>query len=157
MAIQIKGKQIQDATITQGNMAITTATVLTNTNATTMEYVDNAIQSGMSNMTYSNNNVDMIAENTTGTDPVLAITLGNGGRIADIPQGGVKVFVNGIEVNVGIGLDCFFAPEDAGTPTPRAFGSEQQYDFLWWNPTVATYQLDNADTITYTYLVYTGI
>jgi len=157
MPIQIKGKQIEDSTLTQANMNITTTSVLTSTNATTMEYVDNAIQSGMSNMTYSNSNVDMIGENTTGSDPILAVSEANGGRVIQIPVGGIKVYINGIEVNVGVSLDCFFAPEGTGTPTPRVYGSEQQNDFLWWNPAVAGYQLENTDSVSYVYLVYTGI
>jgi len=80
-----------------------------------------------------------------------------GRRITNIPQGGVRVFINGIEVNNGVGLDCFFAPEGVGTPTPRYFGDEQQLDYLWWNPIVAPYQLDTNDSIDYMYMIYTPI
>lgn len=155
--MKIKGKQILNATITQNNMGITTASVVSENCVTTKEYVELAIQSGVSNMVYSTHNVDMTPENTSGATPMLAITLASGGRIVDIPQGGVRVYVNGVEVNVGVGLDCFFAPEDSGTPTPREFGSEQQNDYLWWNPSVAPYQLESTDSITYTYLTYTPI
>jgi hypothetical protein len=71
--------------------------------------------------------------------------------VIDAPIGGIRVFVNGIEVNVGSGLTCFFAPENTGTPTPRLFGSEKQGDYLWWNCSVAPYQIEITDLINYLY------
>ena len=150
---KIKGKQFEDSTITQDKIGITTDTVVSESNATTVEYVDTIITSGASNLVYSTNNVDMVASITSGNTPILATST----QVIDTPHGGIKVFVNGIEVNNGIDLDCFFAPEATGTPTPRSYGSEQQNDYLWWNPSVAPYQLDNQDSITFTYLIYTSI
>lgn len=157
MAIKIKGKQIENGTIVQQHFNVTTESVVSNNNVTTKEYVDNAIQSGMTNMAYSSSNSDLIANNTSGSSPILAVLEANGGRVVDSPVGGIRVYVNGIEVNVGAGQDCFFAPEGSGTPTPRTYGSEQQFDYLWWNPSVANYQLDNTDSISYVYMVYTNI
>lgn len=151
--VKIKGKQIADATITQDKMNITTASVVIATDVTTKEYVDNAVNSGMTNLSYSSSDFNITASTTSGTDPILACTR----RVTDVPQGGIRVFVNGIEVNVGSGLDCFFAPEGSGTPTPRAFGSEAQLDYLWWNPSVAPYQLETSDSIDYVYMTYTAI
>mgnify|MGYP001220330085 CR=1 FL=1 len=150
---KIKGKQIADATITQSKMNITTESVVNATDVTTKEYVDNAVNSGMSNLSYSSSDFNISALNTSGTSPVLACNR----TVTDVPQGGIRVFINGIEVNVGSGLDCFFAPEGTGTPTPRSFGDEQQGDYLWWNCGVAPYQLETLDSIDYVYMTYTAI
>lgn len=150
---KIKGKQIDNNTITQVKMNITTDSIINNTDVTTKEYVNNIINSGITNLTYSNADFNIIASITTGTTSILACTR----QVTDIPQGGIRVFINGIEINVGDGLDCFFAPEGYGIPTPREFGFEQQGDYLWWNPSIAPYQLDNNDSIDYVYMTYTPI
>ena len=134
-------------------MNITTVSIVNPTDVTTKEYVDNAINSGMTNLTYSNSDFNISAIVTTGSVPTLSCNR----QVTDIPQGGIRVFINGIEVNVGSGLDCFFAPEGTGTPTPRSFGTELQGDYLWWNPSVAPYQLDTLDSIDYVYMTYTSI
>ena len=151
--IKIKGKQLADATITQEKMNITTDSVILSTDVTTKQYVDNAVNSGMSNLSYSNSDFNITALVATGSTPTLACNK----TVTDIPQGGIRVYINGIEVNVGDGLDCFFAPEGTGTPTPRNFGSEQQGDYLWWNNGTSPYNLDTQDSIDYVYMTYTQI
>lgn len=150
---KIKGKQISDATITQSKMNISTDSIINPTDVTNKEYVNNVINSGISNLSYSSSDFNITALNTSGSSPMLACNR----TVTDIPQGGIRVFINGIEVNVGNGLDCFFAPEGTGTPTPRTFGQEEQGDYLWWNCGVAPYQLETLDSIDYVYMTYTAI
>lgn len=151
--MKIKGKQIADNTIEQTNLNVTTDSVVNSSDVTTKEYVDNAINSGMTNLTYSESDLNLSANATTGTSPVLATNR----TVTDIPRGGIRVFVNGIEVNMGSGQDAFFAPEGSGTPTPREFGDEQQGDYLWWNAGTAPYQLETDDEIDYVYMTYTNL
>jgi hypothetical protein len=151
--MKIKGKQIADYSITQQNLNITTDTIITSTSVTNKEYVDNAVNSGINNLTYSSADFNLSALFTSGSTPLLATNT----QISDIPLGGVRVYVNGIEVNVGSGLTCFFAPEGVGIPTPRYFGEEQQNDYLWWNCGVALYQLEITDEIDYVYMTYTPL
>lgn len=66
----------------------------------------------------------------------------------------VKVFINGIEVNVGgtvYPFDCYFSP-DGGT-TVRLLGDEKKGDKLYWNGSIAGYQLDTVDLIDFNYLI----
>lgn len=152
--IKIKGKQLSDATITQDKMAIVTASIVAATDVTTKEYVENAINSGISNLSYSSSNFNMTALATSGSVPLQACTTG----ILDIPQGGVRVYVNGVEVNVGGKIspyDCYFSA-DAGS-TAKTFGSESQGDILWWNCSVAPFELDITDSIDFVYMTYTVI
>lgn len=147
---KIKGKQFEDSTIIQDKLNITTESIVSESDATTVQYVDMSIASGATSLVYSVNNKDMVANITSGSSTMLATNT----QVVDVPQGGIKVFINGIGVNNGVGLDCFFAPEATGTPTPRIYGSEQQGDYLWWNTTDAPYQLDGEDSITLVYFVF---
>lgn len=71
--------------------------------------------------------------------------------IGGYPISNVRVFINGVEVNVGADLDCFFSP-DGGT-TKRSITGAVHGDFLHWNGSVAGYQIDDIDTIDFVYLV----
>lgn len=66
----------------------------------------------------------------------------------------VKVMVNGVEVNVGGNIypyDCYFS-HDGGT-TVKLLGDEKQGDYLYWNGSIAGYQLDVVDLIDFNYLI----
>ena len=66
----------------------------------------------------------------------------------------IKVFVNGIEVNVGgatYPYDCYFS-SDGGT-TVKTLGYEKIGDKLYWNYSVANYNLDVIDLIDFHYLI----
>lgn len=54
----------------------------------------------------------------------------------------VRVFVNGVEVNVGEDKDCYFSID--GGLTPRIVGDERQGDELYWNGSIAEYELDDG-------------
>jgi len=74
-----------------------------------------------------------------------------GTGITDVPYSNVRVFVNGLEVDVGSGLASYFT--DSSTPyTVRALGEEEQGDIWYWNGSVAGYQLAVTDDIDFVYL-----
>jgi hypothetical protein len=86
----------------------------------------------------------------------LSGTTNNGDLACDSPIGNypisnVRVFVNGIEVNVGPNLDCYFSPD--GGITKRDVSTAKYGDFLYWNGGVAGYQIDHIDSIDFVYLV----
>ena len=75
-----------------------------------------------------------------------------GVTIAAAPEGMVQVFVNGILQELGQGLktkDCFFS-SDGGT-TPRAISAIAAGDTLYWNGSIAGYQLEATDKISMVY------
>mgnify|MGYP003351818403 CR=1 FL=1 len=64
----------------------------------------------------------------------------------------VEVKVNGINYVVGNGVktkDCYFSG-DSGS-TARAFGAIASGDYLYWNGSVAGFQLDTNDVIDFLY------
>jgi len=147
----IKGKQIVDNTITQKQLGVVTESIAQPTDVTTKKYVDSTVDSAVTGLTYTDIDYNISATDTTGESPVLATDH----QISKIPVGGVRVYVNGLEINVGPGLMSFFAPESSGTPTPREFEEEQQGDYLWWDPSIAKYQLESTDDIDFVYRTYT--
>jgi hypothetical protein len=66
----------------------------------------------------------------------------------------VKVFVNGLEVNVGgkvTPYDCYFSSDNG--LTARIIGDEKYGDYLYWNTSIAGYNLDVTDFIDFEYLI----
>ena len=75
-----------------------------------------------------------------------------GVTIAATPEGMVQVFVNGIQQELGQGVktkDCYFSA-DGGT-TARAVSAIASGDTLYWNGSIAGYQLDTNDKISMVY------
>jgi hypothetical protein len=74
--------------------------------------------------------------------------------ISETPEAdsGVRVYINSVRVSCGNTVNdyCYFSA-DGGT-TPRAFGSEQAGDLLYWNGSVAEYELETDDFITFDYI-----
>lgn len=100
---------------------------------------------------YSRANLNMVA-NITVNDGDLAVDT----AILDKPVSAsfVKVFVNGVEVNSGgkvYPYDCYFSND--GGVTARQLGDEKQGDKLYWNGSIAGYQLDTVDLIDFNYLI----
>jgi len=65
----------------------------------------------------------------------------------------VSVYVNGLNVNVGgdaYPFDCYFSSDNG--VTVKAQGHENKGDKLYWNPSVANYNLDTNDLIDFVYL-----
>jgi hypothetical protein len=150
MAIKLKGKQIDDATITQQNLNITTDSIINPTDVTTMEYVQNYSMSAITSVTYAPDNLDMSALATvSGSNYNLACST----AILDNPLSEVRIFINGVEVNVGYGsskYDCVFSPDGITLRTP---GTEQIGDYLYWNTNNALYQLEIDDKIDFIYII----
>lgn len=96
------------------------------------------------------NNRLMSAQATT-SDGDLAVTT----PIAATPRSdcNVKVEVNGVNASVGdgtkLGVECYFSG-DGGT-TARTISDIQSGDQLYWNGSVAGYQLSGSDRITFRY------
>lgn len=68
----------------------------------------------------------------------------------------VRVFVNGVEVNVGgktFPHDCYFSSDNG--LSAKILGDEKQGDLLFWNQSVAGYNLDTIDLIDFVYLINT--
>lgn len=65
----------------------------------------------------------------------------------------VSVYINGLNVNVGgkeFPFDCYFSSDNG--VTAKLTGTEDIGDKLYWNPTVANYNLDANDLIDFVYL-----
>lgn len=100
---------------------------------------------------FSKINLEMNAL-VTNTDGSLACNT----AILDNPKPSsiVRVFINGVEVNVGgktYPYDCYFSPNSG--VTVRTPGDEKIGDKLYWNGSVAGYQLDTNDLIDFIYLI----
>ena len=100
---------------------------------------------------WSKANLNMSAIVTTTDGDLACIT-----DILDYPKSTsfVKVFINGIEVNVGgntYPFDCYFS-SDGGTSI-RTLGDARLGDKLYWNSSIAGYNLDTIDLIDFHYLI----
>ena len=76
----------------------------------------------------------------------------SGVTIAAAPAGMVNVVVNGIMQELGQGVktkDCYFSAD--GGSTARAISAIAANDTLYWNGSVAGFQLDTNDKITLSY------
>jgi len=150
--MKIKGKQIADATITQNNLAITTESITDPTHVTTKEYVENAIDSGLTSLSYSSDDLNLTSNITQSGTTSLATNQ----SVTNIPQGGIRVYVNGVEVNVGTHNGCYCAFSGDSGLSFRSFGQEEQGDQLYWNTNIgvvdAPFQLSSDDDIDFVYL-----
>jgi large repetitive protein len=107
------------------------------THAATKEYVDNAVTGAQASPVYLNKNM---AANNTSADGHLATD----DSILLLPahDGYVTVLVNGVEVEVGDGVKtkpCYFSDDNGATA--KSIANIAQGDFLFWNGSIAGYQL----------------
>lgn len=143
--MNVKGKQIENGTLTQNLLNITVNTITEPTSVTTKTYVDALVNSAHTSISNNLSNLNMVA---------LATTSGNGYMLACdtailvSPLSVVSVMVNGIEVNVGV--DCAFSGDNG--VTFRESGAEVIGDKLYWNTNLAPFQLDGNDEIDFAYL-----
>lgn len=112
--------------------------------AATKAYVDSRVSGAVQGGDITNKN--MTASVTT-TDGSLACATG----MAHTAKGYVQVFVNGLKVvlrgdNTG---ECYFG---ADTSTPKALDAVVATDKLFWNGSVAEYQLATSDLISFDYI-----
>lgn len=145
--MNIKGKQIADNTITQELLNITTDSIVSANNITNKEYVDTSVNSAFTNITNNLSNLNMDALATTPNSGFMLAC--NTGLLA-VPMSLVAVTVNGVEVNVGVGLDCAFSGDNG--VTFREVGTEELGDLLYWNTESGKYQLETTDVIDFCYL-----
>ncbi len=127
--------------------SLTVPTPVDGTDAVNKDYVDTAAAAATT--VPSRQNKVMPAEVTT-SDGDLACDTG----IAATPVGDgyIEVFVNGLHVDLGDGVktkSCYFSG-DAGT-TARAIADVVSGDELYWNGSIAGYQLDAQDKISFDY------
>jgi len=109
-----------------------------------------APQPGQGSTVYSKANLNMSALVTT-IDGSLACS----SPIIDRPiaSSHVRVFINGVELSTGGNsvVDCYFSAD--GGITRKILGDERQGDLLYWNGSVANYNLDTIDLIDFIYLI----
>lgn len=92
-----------------------------------------------------------MAAQVTTSDGDLAVTT----AVAVTPRSdsNVKVEINGVNASVGdgskLGVDCYFSGD--GGSTARTISAIQAGDQLYWNGSIAGYQLAAADRITFRY------
>lgn len=138
----IKGKQLQDYTILQSKLNITTDSIVGPSDVTNSEFVQTRITENINNLNYSTLNLDMTAN---------AATIGElacDTPILEFPISDIQVKINGLPINVGETKDCYFSP-DAGS-TIRVGGAAEKGDDLYWNH--SEYSLDTSDEIDFVYL-----
>lgn len=114
------------------------------------KYVDNLVGSIPPAGVPKTSNKGMAALTTT-ADNQLACSVG----IASTPVNGgyVSVYVNGLLINVGDGVktkDAYFSG-DSGL-TARSLNAIQVGDKLYWNGSIAGYQLSSTDLISFLYI-----
>lgn len=81
-----------------------------------------------------------LTASTTTADGQLATA----STVTDVPYPGseMAVYVNGIRVSVGSGEECYFSPDNI---VIRGIGDVEQGDSLYWNGSIAGYQLNAAN------------
>jgi hypothetical protein len=141
--MSIKGKQIENKSIPQKKLNITTNSIIYNTDITNKEYVDNEIEQQVSKIGYNRLNRDMQAIGFEVGDKVCEYA------IIEFNLTNVRVTVNGVDINIGPDQDCYFSNDEGITRRKR--GQEQKGDYLYWNS--SKYRLEATDEIDFIYLV----
>lgn len=144
----VQGKQIANYTLTKDLFKINTGLIIKLTDITNKEYVDSISLSAITTVSNNNVNKNMLALNTNSNSgyQLMCDT-----PILLEPYSSVSVMLNGVEINVGFGLDCAFS-NDSGI-TFKSAGTEEIGDYLYWNTN--NYQLDSTDEIDFVYLIKT--
>jgi hypothetical protein len=96
----------------------------------------------------SNSNINMPANITNSANTLACNT-----QISSNITGGIRVFVNGIEVYIGV--DCYFSSDISGNNI-KNIGDETTGDYLQWKHVnglpSSGYELNTKDTISFMYL-----
>lgn len=120
----------------------------TNLTSTNVNAVIDEVNNKIENLDFASSNQFMTANSGVSGTYLATNTL-----VINPPYSRVKVYVNGLEVEVGDAVkttDCYFS-SDNGT-TAKAWGAVAVNDKLYWNGSIAPYQLEATDKITYEYL-----
>lgn len=142
---KIKGKQIANATLDQQQLNVSLASIVNSGSATNVQWVENYVQSGATEIYNDQLNMGMSALVTVNPGDLACSKY-----IIEYPVGAVQVKVNGIYIVTGgktAGYDAYFSG-DSGV-TARAFGHEQKGDYLYWCS--SRFQLDTTDEIDFIY------
>ena len=104
---------------------------------------------------FSISNLNMSAKLTNSGNTLACDT-----AIIDVPlhHSYVRVIINGVEANVGgkvYPFDCYFSGDNG--LTVRVMGDERSGDKLYWNSSIAGYELDTTDLIDFVYLTKINI
>jgi len=140
---KIQGKQIQDNTIEQRSISVSTDSIIENNSATNKQYVINKVNQSLSGLYQAKLNLNMTASGATSGE--LACEKG----VIEFPISPVMIKLNGILMSVGADKDFYFSP-DGGT-TKRENGYALKGDKLYWNS--SDYNLEDDDEIDLIYLV----
>lgn len=144
MTKRVAGKQFANNTIEQNHLNLTTPVY--SYDATIKEYVDNNVNDSKSIERESSSNLIMLA-NSGSTSTYLACNI----AIVDDPifDTVVDVYLNGIQVSIGDGYDCYFSPDGI---IKRSIADVRIADKLYWDYTVANYHLESDDVFDFKYL-----
>lgn len=71
-----------------------------------------------------------------------------------VPSGRVDVLVNGLSVDLGPNKPAYFSGD--GGVTARNRGDVQRFDQLYWNGSIAGYELDSDDRVEFDYITSTS-
>lgn len=140
--LKVNGNQIDSKTIVQNNFNIDTESIISNNNITNKSYVDTTINQNLK-IYYSRLNMNMSASITTGIGQKACDI-----SVIEFPISNIIVKLNGILIDVGEGMECYFSGD--GGVTKRVGGEAQKGDYLYWNTT--RYNLDTTDGIDFIYL-----
>lgn len=102
--------------------------------------------------TYKNSTYDKLGVVTATT---IGDNFNTGIKISQTPHGYVDVTINGLGTSVGDGittLESYFS-SDGLSGGVRSFSSITANDFFVWNGTIAGYDLDSGDTVSFYYLI----
>jgi hypothetical protein len=146
MGKYVKGKQFENNSITSNLFNLTTPNSGETLSGATKEYAD-AYGSG-SIFTHNIANFDMSSTTTT-EDGQLACDI----PLLSAPKSLVRVIINGLEIQVGVGKECYFSGDNG--VTARENGEETIGDYLYWNGSIAGYELSvsDDDEIDFVYLI----
>jgi len=140
---KIQGKQIEDNTIEQRSVNVSTDSIVENNSATNKQYVINRVNQSLSGFYQARLNLNMDANNATVGE------LACDKSVVEFPLSPVMIKLNGVLMSVGSDKDFYFSPDD-GT-TKRENGYALKGDKLYWNS--IDYNLEDDDEIDMVYLV----
>lgn len=144
MSARITGKQFADNTITQNHLNLSTP--IHSYDAARKDYVDITTRNSTSIEKVSNSNINMYANSGT-TSTYLACNT----PIMEDPviRTVIDVYLNGLEVSVGEGEDCYFSPDGV---VIRDIDDVRIGDRLYWNYSVTGYHLESDDILDFIYV-----
>jgi len=142
----VRGKQIDNGTITQSNLGLTNPININD--AVTLEYFNNYSTTKIDTLAISNKN--MMANSTSG---ITGVTLACNIPVLQYPvlNSYVEVRLNGIEIENGFNKGCFFSSD--GGVTQKDSNQISYNDYLYWDNNIQQQSLDSTDRFFFNYLV----